>query len=229
MAFTHHILGIKAEVYFLTAAVEVMEDTQFLCGIHFCSFGTQCCKPCCQFGANTGKVGSGIFDILFTYRHGHIFLLNDAIAAGCLAHDDIVVFKPIIVQMIFLHLHQNGICKILAVQVPVIQSDFCCGAAIQTIDQSGIIQKHLFLGVLRSNHVIDVRKFEALGIPCADQKDTVVPHFLNGDQILHPFGNTVLFLVFLQHLLNGFHGYFSPPSHVLQWCPSSAHSRGCWV
>ena len=229
MTLFHHVLHIEPEVYFLAAAVEIMKDTKFLRCIHFGGLCTQSRKPGGQFRSHTGEVGSCFCDVLFADGYSDILLLYNTVACGCLVHDDIVILPPEAVKIVTLQFHQYRFFKVLPVEMAVVDGDFGGSAAVQAIYQSCVGQKHLPLGGFRCHHVIDVGEFEGLGISVSYEKDTVAPNTLDGDNILHPFGDSIGFLIHPQNLLDRFHASLSPPFHVLRWCLSSAHSKGCWV
>ena len=214
MTLFYHIMHIEPEVYFLAAAVEVMEDAQLLGCIHFGGLGTQSRKPGGQFRSHTGEVGSCFCDVLFADGYRDILLLDNAVACGGLVHDDIVILPPEAVKIVTLQFHQYRFFKVFPVEVPVVDGDFCGSTAVQTIYQSGIGQKHLPLGGFRCHHVIDVGEFEGLGIPGPHQENAIGPDPFNGDNILHPFGDTVGFLIHSQNLLDRFHASLSPPFRV---------------
>ena len=94
MSLFHHILHIKMEVHFFTAAVEVVEDAQSLPCVQLYGFCPQGSESCTQLRTHTGKVGSGFGDVLFANGYGHIFLLDDTISSGCLVHNYAVVLFP---------------------------------------------------------------------------------------------------------------------------------------
>ena len=218
MALAHHILSIESEIDFLAAAVEIMKHTELFCGIHFRDLGSQSGKAGGQLCAHTGKVGSGILNILFTDRYRNILLLNDAVTARGLAHDDIVVLHTVVIQIVIFQLHQNRIRKVFSIEMPVVQGDLGGSTAVQTVNQRCIRQKQLLLCFLRCHHIVDVRELKSLGIPGSNEENAITPHTLDRYDILHPFRNTIRLLIFFHHLFNRFHAVFWPPFRVSQWC-----------
>ena len=130
MTLFHHILHIEPEVYFLAAAVEVMEDTQLLRCIHFSRLSTQSCKPGSQFRSHPGEVGSCFCDVLLADGYRDILLLDNAVACGGLVHDDIVILPSEVVQIVTLQLHKHRFFKVLPVEVPVVDGDFGGSTAV---------------------------------------------------------------------------------------------------
>ena len=220
MPLAHHVLHIEAEIHFLTAAVEVMENAKPLRCIQFRSSGTKGSKLGTQLCTHTGEVGSGFRNAFFTNGYRHILLLNDAVAGSGFVHDDSVVFLPKMIQPIPFHVHQNRFFKVFPIQMPVVYGNLGGSAAVQTVHQSGVAQKHLSLGRFRCHHVIDVGEFEGFGIAISHKEDTITPNPPNGNHILHPAWDTVTFTILPQNFFNRFHAVFWPPFHVLRWCLS---------
>ena len=229
MPLAHHVLSIKPEIYFLAAAVEIVEYPELFCGIHFRDLGSQSGKTGGQLCAHTGKVGSGILNILFTDRYRNILLLNDAVTARGFTHDDIVVLHTVVIQIVIFQLHQNRIRKVFTIEMPVVQGDLGGSTAVQTVNQRCIRQKQLLLRFLRCNHIVNIRELKCLGIPGSNEENAIPPHTLDRYDILHPFRNTVRLLIFFHHLFNRFHVAFWPPFRVSQWCLSSVHSKDWWA
>ena len=109
MSLAHHVLHIEMEIYFLVAAVKVVEQPQLFRGIQFRHSGSQRREPGGQLRTGAGEIGTGILDGFLTHRDGHILFLHNPAAAGAFLHDDIVVFLPVAVQVITPQLHENRV------------------------------------------------------------------------------------------------------------------------
>ena len=105
MPLAHHILRVEVKRRFFTLAVEVVEHTQLFGGVQLGTLRTEGGEMSDQVGTDPGKVGAGFFDVLFADRHRDIFLLNDAVGAGCLVQQHLIVFPAVHIAGVAPHGH----------------------------------------------------------------------------------------------------------------------------
>ena len=105
MPLAHHILRVEVKRRFFALTVEVMEHPQFFGGVQLGTLRTEGGEMSDQVGTDPGKVGAGFFDVLFADRHRDIFLLNDAVGAGCLVQQHLIVFPAVHIAGVAPHGH----------------------------------------------------------------------------------------------------------------------------
>ena len=133
MPLAHHILRVKVKGRFFTLTVEIVEHPQLFGGVQLGTLGAEGGEMGNQVCAHTGKVGAGFFDVLFADRHRDIFLLNDAVGAGGLVQQHLIVFPAVHIAGIAPHGHQDRLLEIRPVQPAVVDGDLRCRSGIQTV------------------------------------------------------------------------------------------------
>ena len=207
MTLFHHIVGVKMKVRFLAAAIKVMEHTQLFRSIQRNAFGSQSREMGGQVRAHTGKVRSRFFHILFVDGDRDIFFLHDAVSASGFLQQHFVIFAPKLIQTIILHREQDGLLKGFAVHAAVIDRDFGRSAAIQTVQQFRVGQKHGFLVLAGGNKIVDVGELKGLGKLVTNHKNTVLPNAADGNHILYLSGNRVSLFILLKELSYRFYHF----------------------
>ena len=197
----------EPELIFFSAAVEAVENLQPLNGVHGAAGGTKGRKVRGKVGFHTGKEAPGGIHIFSADGDGDELLLNNAVAIGGLVQKHLVVFLPVVVQTVPLHRHEDGLLKVDLAHAVVEDGDFCGGSAVQTVDDSGVSPKHLFLARLRCHLIVNIREAEAFCVPPAGEENPVLPYFLNGDHVLNTSGNDILLPILPHQSANGFHHF----------------------
>ena len=166
-----------------------------------------------QVGADPGKVGAGFFDVLLADRHRDIFLLNDAVGAGGLVQQHLIVFSAVHIAGVAPHGHQDRLLEICPVQPAVVNGDLRRCPGIQTVQQLRVGKKHLLLVLTACHKVVDVGELIGFGKAAAHLKNTVLPDAADGDHILYLAGHGVPLLVLFQQVFQRFDHDF-PPSNL---------------
>ena len=200
----HHILRVKVKGRFFTLTVEVVEHPQLFGGVQLGTLGAEGGEMGDQVSADPGKVGAGFFDVLFADRHRDIFLLNDAVGAGGLVQQHLIVFPAVHIAGVAPHGHQDRLLEIRPVQPAVVDGDFRRRSGIQTVQQLRIGKEHLLLVLTACHKVVDVGELIGLGKAAAHLKNTVLPDAADGDHILHLAGYGVPLLVLFQQVFQRF-------------------------
>ena len=213
MSLVHHILRVKVKGRFFTLTVEIVEHPQLFGGIQFGTLGAEGGEMGNQVCAHTGKVGAGFFDVFLADRHRDILLLNDAVGAGGLVKQHLIVFPAVHIAGIAPHGHQDRLLKICPVQPAVVDGDLRCRPGIQTVQQLRIGKEHLLLVLTACHKVVDVGKLIGLGKAAAHLKNAVLPDAADGDHILHLAGHGVPLLVLFQQVFQRLDHDF-PPSNL---------------
>ena len=147
---------------FFALPVEVVEHPQLFGGIQLGTLGAEGGEMGDQVGTDPGKVGAGFFDVLFADRHRDIFLLNNAVGAGGLVQQHLIVFPAVHIAGIAPHGHQNRLLKICPVQPAVVDGDLRRRPGIQTVQQLRVSKEHLLLVLSACHKVVDVGKLIGL-------------------------------------------------------------------
>ena len=105
VSLTHHVMWVEVKRRFFTLTVEVVEHPQLFGGIQLGTLGAEGGKMGNQVSADPGKVGTGFFNVLFADRHRDIFFLNDAVDAGSLVKQHLIVFPAVHIAGIAPHRH----------------------------------------------------------------------------------------------------------------------------
>ena len=197
----------EAELIFFSPTVEAVENLQPFHGVHGAAGGAKGGEVRGQVCFHTGKEAPGGIHILFADRNCQKFLLDNAVAIGCLVQKHLVVFLSVVVQAIPLHGHEDGLFKVDLAHLMVEDGDFSGSPTIQTVDKGRVAPEHLFLVRLRGYLIIDVRKAEGFCVPSAGEENPVLPNFLNGDHILDTAGNDIFLPVLSHQSTNGFHHF----------------------
>ena len=213
MPLVHHILRVKVKGRFFTLTVEIVEHPQLFGGIQFGTLGAEGGEMGNQVCAHTGKVGAGFFDVFLADRHRDIFLLNDAVGAGGLVQQHLIVFPAVHIADIAPHRHQNRLLEICPVQSAVVDGDLRRRSGIQTVQQLRVGKEHLLLVLTACHKVIDVGELIGLGKAGTHLKNAVLPDAADGDHILHLAGHGVSLLVLFQQVFQRFDHDF-PPSNL---------------
>ena len=200
----HHILRVKVKRRFFALTVEIMEHPQLFGGVQLGTLGAEGGEMGDQVSADPGKVGAGFFDVLFADRHRDIFLLNDAVGAGGLVQQHLIVFPAVHIAGVAPHGHQDRLLEIRPVQPAVVDGDFRRRSGIQTVQQLRIGKEHLLLVLTACHKVVDVGELIGLGKAAAHLKNTVLPDAADGDHILHLAGYGVPLLVLFQQVFQRF-------------------------
>ena len=148
-----------------------------------------------QIRTYAGKVASGFFNALFADRDGHILFLHDAVACGGFIHDNAVVLYTEHITAVLLQVHKHILLKVGSVQTAVVDGDLGNGTSLQTVQHLGVVQKHDLFIILAGYLIVNIRKPPGAAIAIPGKKNTVIPDPLDGNDILHPAGNTVFFLI----------------------------------
>ena len=213
MSLAHHILRVEEKRRFLALTVEVVEHPQLFGGVQFGTLRAEGGEMGDQVSADPGKVGAGFFNVLLADRHRDIFFLNDAVGAGSLVQQHLIVFPAVHITNIAPHGHQNRLLKICPVQPAVVDGDLRRRPGIQTVQQFRIGKEHLLLVLTACHKVIDVGKLIGLGKAAAHLKNAVLPDAADRDHILHLAGHGVPLFVLFQQVFQRFdHGF--PPSNL---------------
>ena len=216
----HHVPRVKVKVHFFTGAVEVVQNAQPFRCVHGCAFGAERGEVGDEVCADTGEIGAGFLNILFCCGNCDILLLHNAIRAGRLIQQHLVVFLAVLVQSVPAQGHKDGILKIRLVHSAVVDSDFSDSSAVKAVQEFGVGQKHTLLILARRHLIVDVRKAEGLRKLIPDLENPVRPDTAYGDHILHLAGNAVLFLVLLDADFQRFNHWLSfPPLRGFRWYP----------
>ena len=133
MPLAHHILRVKVKRRFFALTVKIMEHPQLFGGVQLGTLGAEGGEMSDQVGADPGKVGAGFFDVFLADRHRDILLLNDAVGAGGLIKQHLIVFPAVHIAGVALHGHQDRLLKICPVQPAVVDGDLRCRPGIQTV------------------------------------------------------------------------------------------------
>ena len=191
----HHVLRVKVKRRFLALTVEVVEHPQLFGGVQLGTLGAEGGEMSDQVGADPGKVGAGFFDVLLADRHRDILLLNDAVGAGGLIKQHLIVFTAVHIAGVALHGHQDRLLEICPVQPAVVDGDLRRRPGIQTVQQFRVGKEHLLLVLTACYKVVDVGKLIGLGKATAHLKNTILPDAADRDHILHLAGHGVSLLV----------------------------------
>ena len=101
----HHVLRVKVKRRFFALTVEVMEHPQLFGGVQLGAFGAEGGEMSDQVSTDPGKVGAGFFDVFLADRHRDILLLNDAVGAGGLIKQHLIVFPAVHIAGVAPHGH----------------------------------------------------------------------------------------------------------------------------
>ena len=166
MPLAHHILRVKVKRRFFALTVEIMEHPQLFGGVQLGTLGAEGGEMGDQVSADPGKVGAGFFDVLFADRHRDIFLLNDAVGAGGLVQQHLIVFPAVHIAGVAPHGHQDRLLEIRPVQPAVVDGDFRRRSGIQTVQQLRIGKEHLLLVLTACHKVVDVGELISISDNC---------------------------------------------------------------
>ena len=166
-----------------------------------------------QVGADPGKVGAGFFNVLFADRYRDIFFLNDAVGAGGLIKQHLIVFPAVHIAGVAPHGHQDRLLEIRLVKPAVVDGDLRRRPGIQTVQQLRVGEEHLLLVLPACHKVVDVGKLIGLGKATAHLKNAVLPDAADRDHILHLAGHGVPLFVLFQQVFQRFDHDF-PPSNL---------------
>ena len=213
MPLAHHILRVKVKRCFFALTVEIVEHPQLFGGVQLGTLGAEGGEMSNQVSADPGKVGAGFLDVLFADRHRDIFLLHDAVGAGSLVQQHLIIFPAVHIAGIAPHGHQNRLLKICPVKPAVVDGDLRCRSGIQTVQQLRVGKKHLLLVLAACHKVVDVGELIGLGKAAAHLKNAVLPNAADGNHILHLVGHGVPLFVLFQQVFQRFDHDF-PPSNL---------------
>ena len=218
MPLAHHVLRVKVKRRFLALTVKVVEHPQLFGGVQLGTLGAEGGEMGDQVGADPDKVGAGFFDVLLVDRHRDIFLLNDAVGAGGLIKQHLIVFSAVHIAGVAPHGHQDRLLEICPVQPAVVNGDLRRCPGIQTVQQLRVGKKHLLLVLTACHKVVDVGELIGFGKAAAHLKNTVLPDAADGDHILYLAGHGVPLLVLFQQVFQRFDHDF--PSSNLSFSAS---------
>jgi len=210
--FAAHLLCIEIEVFFLTGAVIVVQDTEPLIGVERHAPRTECGKPRGQVRFGAVEIGSSLIDISFADRYGDILLHLIPAASGSALAQKIVEFPAVLVERVQFVWHQDILLDLGLHDASAVDGDLGGGGVVKAVEQFGILFKDRPLVLLACHIEVDVREAVALGILAARIEDTVIPYLLDGDDALNRPRYTVLDLFLCGMIADRLtHGFCTPP------------------
>ena len=184
MAFLHGIAQVKAEVFFLAWAEEVMEDTQPLLIVQGPRTTLQASKILPKVSVYPMEEGAGLLYASPGHRNRNVLVLNEVITFRGLAGQDAVVLPAVTVQTVPTLPHQDTAAKVRAVETPVVDGDFGSGIRWQAIQCAAIGRKHISLILMGGQCIVDVCEAPCAAELAAGLPDAVPIDLLDGDGLL---------------------------------------------
>ena len=184
MAFLHGIAQVKAEVFFLAWAEEVMEDTQPLLIVQSPRTTLQASKILPKVSVYPMEEGAGLLYASPGHRNRNVLVLNEVITFCGLAGQDAVVLPAVTVQTVPSLPHQDTALEVRAVETPVVDGDFGSGIRWQAIQCAAIGRKHISLILMGGQCIVDVCEAPCAAELAAGLPDAVPIDLLDGDGLL---------------------------------------------
>ena len=222
-----HRPGVEAEAALLTGTVEIVEDLQPLRGVQFHTLSSKRGEVGSQVRARPGEVGTGLVHVLLLDRNGDILLLRNAVAPHGLVQEHLIIFLPVLVQVIVPQRHKDRVFKIPFIDTVVVDGDLGGGSAVQAVQQLGVSQEHGLLVLPAGHKIVDVGESVHLGEGVPRKEDAVIPDALDGNDLLDLAGHLVAFFVdFKDSTQRSHHRLSPPPSGAVRWFPEGLRNRG---
>ena len=172
------------------------------------------------FTRHAGEECTRFIHILFVNgNRDEPLLFHAGRAAGDLAFQHPVELVHKTVEAVSALREQNGIFKRLPVDLLVADRELGGRAAVQSVQQFAVAEKHGSLVLFGSDGIVDVRKAQCSGVFRAELKNPIREDPLDGNDVLHAARDLVGCSVLLDGVVEGFNQASAPPAW--NWNPAA--------